>query len=63
MTTMDETAEYTCPSCGESIQVCVDPTGGAEQHYIEDCPVCCNPNALTVRFDREGLAMVEAEAA
>ena len=57
---MDETAEYICPSCGESIQVGVDITGGQEQHYIEDCPVCCNPNALSVYFDRDAMAEVEA---
>jgi len=57
---MDETAEYTCPSCGEEIQIVVDPTGGAEQSYIEDCPVCCNPNQITVYFDREGHADVDA---
>ena len=60
---MDETAEYICPHCGESIQVMVDPTGGDEQSYIEDCPVCCNPNVLNVRFDRRGDAGVSAEAA
>ncbi|MFK7787976.1 MAG: CPXCG motif-containing cysteine-rich protein [Phycisphaeraceae bacterium] len=57
---MDETADYICPSCGESIQVGVDLTGGREQHYIEDCPVCCNPNALSVYFDDEGYADVQA---
>lgn len=58
---MDEIAEYICPSCGESIQVGVDPTGGSEQRYIEDCPVCCNPNALSVYFDEEGFAEVQAQ--
>jgi hypothetical protein len=55
---MDETAEYLCPHCGESIQIVVDPSGGAEQRYVEDCPVCCNPNTLLVDFDREGSAEV-----
>lgn len=56
---MDETAEYTCPSCGESIQIAIDPTGGSVQEYIEDCPVCCRPNALTIRLDRLGEATVD----
>lgn len=60
---MDETADYTCPHCGESIQIMVDPTGGAEQGYVEDCPVCCNPNQLRITFDREGYATVSAEPA
>ena len=59
---MDETAEYICPSCGESIQVVVDPSAGSEQSYIEDCPVCCNPNQLTVYIDRDGFAEVRAES-
>lgn len=55
---MDETAEYTCPHCGEPIQIVVDPTGGDEQEYVEDCPVCCNPNTLAITFDRHGYASV-----
>lgn len=55
---MDETAEYLCPYCGESIQIVVDASAGAEQDYVEDCPVCCNPNTLRVSFDREGNAEV-----
>lgn len=54
--------EYICPSCGESIQIVVDPTGGREQCYIEDCPVCCNPNELNIHIDRNGEAFVEASS-
>ena len=61
--TMDETADYTCPHCGETIQLAVDPTGGDEQTYIEDCPVCCNPNLLHVVFNERAEASVSAEAA
>ena len=59
---MDETAEYICPHCGEPIQIVVDPSGGERQDYVEDCPVCCNPNNLRISFDRDGYARVEAEA-
>jgi len=59
---MDETAEYTCPSCGETIQIVVDPSAGSVQEYIEDCPVCCCPNQLCVRIDREGRADVSVES-
>ncbi|MFG0329364.1 MAG: CPXCG motif-containing cysteine-rich protein [Phycisphaerales bacterium] len=52
---MDETATYICPTCGEEILLGVDPTGGASQSYIEDCPVCCRPNAIRVEFDETGL--------
>lgn len=28
----------------------LDPTQGDEQSYVEDCPVCCNPNVIHVEF-------------
>jgi hypothetical protein len=31
-----------CPYCGESIELTVD-TQEANQEYIEDCHVCCQP--------------------
>jgi hypothetical protein len=47
-------ASYTCPTCGESIVIPLDPTGGADQQYVEDCPVCCNPNVIHVEFFGQG---------
>jgi hypothetical protein len=46
---------YVCPTCGEQIEIPLDRSGGAEQEYVEDCPVCCNPNVIHVEFfgDRE----------
>ena len=41
---------YVCPTCGERIVIPLDPTGGSEQSYVEDCPVCCNPNVVHVEF-------------
>jgi len=41
---------YICPSCGESIHIPLDRTAGDEQKYVEDCPVCCNPNVIFVEF-------------
>lgn len=58
---MNELATYTCPSCGEAIDVRVDPTGGREQSYVEDCPVCCRPNVLRVMVDDHGVR-VEARS-
>jgi hypothetical protein len=56
-------ASYVCPSCGESIVIPIDPSGGAEQQYVEDCPVCCNPNVIHVElFDAGEPARVWAEA-
>jgi hypothetical protein len=45
---------YVCPSCGERIVIPVDPSGGDEQQYVEDCPVCCNPNVIRVEWFGEG---------
>ena len=47
-------ASYTCPSCGESIVIPLDRSAGEEQRYVEDCPVCCNPNVISVEFFADG---------
>jgi hypothetical protein len=44
---------YVCPTCGERIVIPLDPSGGADQTYVEDCPVCCNPNVIHVEFLEE----------
>lgn len=31
-----------CPYCGETMSILVDPTN-EEPDYIEDCQVCCRP--------------------
>lgn len=41
---------YICPTCGERIVIPLDPSAGAEQQYVEDCPVCCNPNVIHLEF-------------
>jgi hypothetical protein len=49
-TAINDESFYTCPTCGESIVIPLDPTAGPEQQYVEDCPVCCNPNVIHVEF-------------
>ena len=46
---MNELAETTisCPYCGEVINVLINPED-AQQHYIEDCQVCCKPITFVV---------------
>ena len=41
-------AAYICPTCGEEIVVPIDPSEGDGHETIEDCPVCCHPNRLTI---------------
>jgi hypothetical protein len=38
-----------CPACGEPCALSVDTSGGGEQSYFEDCPVCCKPMEVFVR--------------
>ena len=62
----DGTAETSgvvvCPYCGEESAVTLDPGGGEEQDYVEDCPVCCRPWRVTVHYRGDGTANVEAAA-
>ncbi|MGI9039175.1 MAG: CPXCG motif-containing cysteine-rich protein [Gemmatimonadota bacterium] len=44
-------AHASCPYCGASVEVIVDPGGAAEQRYVEDCEVCCQPWNVTVRWN------------
>ena len=48
---MRDEASYICDSCGEDIVVPIDWSGGSRQSYVEDCPVCCNPNVIHVELD------------
>ena len=58
---MEQEASYVCTACGEEIVAPVDPSQGTHQQYVEDCPVCCRPNVLTVESDAQG-AWIRAEA-
>ena len=58
----DEEAVVTCPYCGEAVVISLDPGGGSEQSYVEDCPVCCRPWNVSVQFDEEGHAEVSLVA-
>ncbi|MEM7453338.1 MAG: CPXCG motif-containing cysteine-rich protein [Planctomycetota bacterium] len=51
---------YICDSCGEEIVIPLDLSQGSFQQYVEDCPVCCNPNVITVEIDEDGEAIARA---
>ena len=55
----DLEAEVGCPYCGESCSITLDPGSGVTQEYVEDCPVCCQPWRVTVRYQEDGTAEVE----
>lgn len=58
---LDTEADVTCPWCGEAINITLDPGGGAEQEYVEDCEVCCRPWRVRVHYDEEGRADVTVD--
>jgi hypothetical protein len=57
---MEFAASYVCDACGETIEIPIDPSGGSRQSYVEDCPVCCNPNVIHVTLDEDGQPTVWA---
>jgi len=50
-----------CPYCGEAISVLVDDSL-PEQHYVEDCQVCCRPIVLDVSVALDGNVAVLARS-
>lgn len=59
---MNDDASYTCDACGEEIVIPIDSSAGANQEYVEDCPVCCHPNVLQVQVAMDGSITVSAKA-
>jgi len=60
--TADSGATVQCPYCGEPAEIALDPAGGEEQEYVEDCPVCCRPWRVNVWYDGDGGATVSVNA-
>ena len=54
----DTGAWSACPYCGEEVELVLDPGGGPVQEYVEDCPVCCQPWNVSVRWAPDGTAAV-----
>ena len=52
-----ELSDNYCPYCGELIQLLID-CSVAQQHYIEDCFVCCRPIVVDVFVDETGQPIV-----
>ena len=55
----DLDAAVVCPYCAEQVTVTLDPGSGTTQDYVEDCPVCCQPWRVTVRYASDGTARVD----
>lgn len=60
--TADLESAVVCPYCAEEVSVALDPGSGPSQSYVEDCPVCCQPWQVSVRYRSDGTAAVSVEA-
>lgn len=60
--TADVEAIVHCPYCGEGVAIGLDPGSGAQQEYVEDCQVCCQPWRVVVTYGRDGSAAVSVTA-
>ena len=56
--TVDTDAMVVCPYCGEPVDIAIDPAGGTDQRYEEDCEVCCQTWEVHVRYGGDGHAAV-----
>ena len=56
-----DTHQIHCPSCGEPLEILVDPSV-RRQGYIEDCQVCCRPMTFQVTIDEDEGIQVAARA-
>ncbi len=48
-----------CPYCGSEVEILIDQGGGAEQEYVEDCEICCQPWRVHLRILPDGTPRVE----
>jgi len=59
---LEETAEVSCPYCGETITIVLD-LSVESQSYIEDCSVCCQPMTVSYACEDGELTELAVEAA
>ncbi|MDF0751976.1 CPXCG motif-containing cysteine-rich protein [Marinobacter sp. 71-i] len=50
-----------CPYCWETLELSVDPSV-ADQEYVEDCQVCCQPIVVHVVLDENLTPTVDVRA-
>lgn len=50
-----------CPYCWETLDISVDPSV-ADQEYVEDCQVCCQPILVHVVLDENLTPTVDVRA-
>ena len=55
-------ATITCPYCGETLHISIDPSEYEEygtSSYIEDCQVCCQPITIRLSLDQDGNWLIQ----
>ena len=57
----DTAADVTCPHCGETVSLSLDPASGRAQDYVEDCEVCCRSWRVRLWYDATGAAEVQLQ--
>ena len=53
------TVRVHCPYCGEPVELSVDQSVD-QQHYVEDCSVCCRPIEVSLAIDAAGEVLLSA---
>jgi prolyl-tRNA synthetase len=56
---MEDVIEVSCPWCGESQELWVDPQTTGQM--VQDCDVCCRPWQVYVSRDEDGRLQVHLE--
>ena len=49
----DDVINWVCQYCGEENELWLDLTVLENQDFIEDCEVCCRPNRILIKHDKE----------
>ena len=57
----EDTVDVSCPYCGEPSTISVRP-GEEDEEWVQDCPVCCRPWKVRVKYRRDGTADVTVGA-
>jgi hypothetical protein len=53
---VDDVFLVSCPYCGESLELYVEPDVGGT--FVQDCEVCCQPMLVQVIDDGDGREVV-----
>jgi hypothetical protein len=58
----DDVLSWVCQYCGEENNVWADLTILEDQDFIEDCEICCRPNRILIKRDKENEEYIFVDA-